>query len=136
MGHLLLPFRPRTAALLRQGRRVCQRPRRRQPTTTLAEAVDVIARKRALVIIRFKSRQLMALLQLLEQDTVLLPAMKGDIITKPTTKETLVSSNFLFDYLFLKALLYLCFVLGGDRGERQPYGFGGRGRGRPRGMSE
>lgn len=92
MGHLLRPFRPRTAALLRQGRRVCQRPRRRR-LPTLAEAVDVIARKRALVIIRFKSRQLMALLQLLEQDTVLLPAMKGDIITKPTTKETLVSQT-------------------------------------------
>lgn len=25
--------------------------------------------------------------------------------------------------------------VGGDRGERQPYGFGGRGRGRPRGMN-
>jgi hypothetical protein len=25
--------------------------------------------------------------------------------------------------------------VGGDRSERQPYGFGGRGRGRPRGMN-
>jgi hypothetical protein len=35
----------------------------------------------------------MALLQLSEQGTALLPAKKGDIITKPTTKETLVSQT-------------------------------------------